>query len=43
MDSGMFYGIQKGAIAALKSGEEWFEELDKIYQNRRELMFRNGR
>src|SRR5690606_4831699 len=24
MDSGMFYGIQKGAIAALKSGDSWF-------------------
>ena len=40
MDSGMFYGIQKGAIAALKSGPEWFEELDKVYTKRRELMFR---
>lgn len=39
MDSGMFYGIQKGAIAALKSGEEWFRSLDQVYQNRRELMF----
>ncbi|WP_273567885.1 pyridoxal phosphate-dependent aminotransferase [Maribacter halichondriae] len=39
MDSGMFYGIQKGAIAALKSGKEWFEELDKIYTSRRDLMF----
>ncbi|MBT8320383.1 MAG: aminotransferase class I/II-fold pyridoxal phosphate-dependent enzyme, partial [Eudoraea sp.] len=39
MDSGMFYGIQKGAIAALKSGKEWFENLDEIYQVRRTLMF----
>lgn len=39
MDSGMFYGIQKGAIAALQSGPEWFEELDKVYTKRRELMF----
>ncbi|MER3373894.1 MAG: aminotransferase class I/II-fold pyridoxal phosphate-dependent enzyme [Allomuricauda sp.] len=39
MDSGMFYGIQKGAVAALKSGTEWFEELDKVYTQRRELMF----
>ena len=39
MDSGMFFGIQKGAIAALKSGPEWFEELDKVYTKRRELMF----
>lgn len=40
MDSGMFYGIQKGAIAALQSGPEWFEALDKVYTKRRELMFR---
>lgn len=39
MDSGMFYGIQKGAIAALKSGTDWFEALDKVYSSRRELMF----
>ncbi len=40
MDSGMFYGIQKGAIAALKSGKEWFDHLDQIYECRRRLMFR---
>lgn len=40
MDSGMFYGIQKGAIAALKSGKEWFDRLDEVYSSRRELMFR---
>lgn len=39
MDSGMFYGIQKGAVAALQSGPEWFEALDKVYTQRRELMF----
>jgi aspartate/methionine/tyrosine aminotransferase len=39
MDSGMFYGIQKGAIAALQSGASWFEALDRIYSARRELMF----
>ncbi|MEM8999691.1 MAG: aminotransferase class I/II-fold pyridoxal phosphate-dependent enzyme [Bacteroidota bacterium] len=39
MDSGMFYGIQKGAIAALQSGKEWFENLDAIYSKRRELVF----
>lgn len=39
MDSGMFYGIQKGAVVALKSGPEWFEKLDKVYTKRRELMF----
>ena len=39
MDSGMFYGIQKGAIAALESSDDWFEELNKVYSARRELVF----
>lgn len=39
MDSGMFYGIQKGAVAALKTGQEWFKELDATYEKRRDLMF----
>ncbi len=39
MDSGMFYGIQKGAIAALKSAASWFSDLNEIYEKRRELMF----
>lgn len=39
MDSGMFYGIQKGAVAALKSGKAWFDELDRVYGSRRELVF----
>jgi LL-diaminopimelate aminotransferase len=39
MDSGMFYGIQKGAIVALRSGKDWFDQLDAIYEARRKLMF----
>ncbi|WP_086475511.1 pyridoxal phosphate-dependent aminotransferase [Arenibacter amylolyticus] len=39
MDSGMFYGIQKGAIAALNSDDAWFQELSKVYDNRRELIY----
>jgi LL-diaminopimelate aminotransferase len=39
MDSGMFYGIQKGAVTALNSGHDWFQELDALYERRRELMF----
>lgn len=39
MDSGMFYGIQKGAIAALNSGEEWFYLLNDTYSKRRKLVF----
>lgn len=39
MDSGMFYGIQKGAVEALKCGKEWFDNQNVIYKNRRELIF----
>ncbi len=39
MDSGMFYGIQKGAIAALKLGTDWFESQNEIYSKRRNLIF----
>ncbi len=39
MDSGMFYGIQKGAIAALKLGKEWFEAQNEMYSKRRNLIF----
>jgi len=35
----MFYGIQKGAIAALESGSEWFDKLNSVYSKRRNLMF----
>lgn len=38
MDSGMFYGIQKGAIAALESSQEWFDTLNKVYAKRKALM-----
>ena len=37
MDSGMFYGIQKGAVAALKSDSTWFDEMNEIYKKRRIL------
>ncbi|WP_149277265.1 pyridoxal phosphate-dependent aminotransferase [Pareuzebyella sediminis] len=40
MDSGMFYGIQKGAICALASSQEWFDTLNEVYDRRRELVFR---
>ena len=39
MDSGMFYGIQQGAIAALQAQESWFEKLNDIYRQRRKLIF----
>jgi len=39
MDSGMFYGIQKGAIEALNSSKNWFKDLNKIYAERRTLVW----
>jgi aspartate/methionine/tyrosine aminotransferase len=38
MDSGMFYGIQKGAIEALNLDKNWFESQNKIYQKRKNLL-----
>ena len=38
MDSGMFYGIQKGAIAALQLSKEWFTSINSIYETRRALI-----
>lgn len=38
MDSGMFYGIQKGAIAALQLDKEWFYSINKVYRERRLLI-----
>ncbi len=39
MDSGMFYGIQKGAIEALKLGKDWFAKQNEVYTKRRNLIF----
>ncbi|MAZ27495.1 MAG: aminotransferase [Cytophagaceae bacterium] len=39
MDSGMFYGIQKGAAAVLTEGSVWFAMLNKIYTERRDLVW----
>ena len=40
VDSGMFYGIQKGAIEALKLGNDWFKKQNEIYTKRRNLIFK---
>ncbi|WP_198520137.1 pyridoxal phosphate-dependent aminotransferase [Lacinutrix sp. Bg11-31] len=39
MDSGMFYGIQKGAVEALNSSKMWFVSLNSIYEKRRKLVW----
>lgn len=35
MDSGMFYGIQKAAVTALQLPESWYENMNKVYRERR--------
>ena len=40
MDSGMFYGVQKGAIAALNLDKNWFDELNIKYTIRRKLIWK---
>jgi LL-diaminopimelate aminotransferase len=39
MDSGMFLGIQEGAVAALKLSRKWFEQNNAVYSRRRELVW----
>lgn len=38
MDSGMFFGIQKGAVQALQLGDDWFETLNREYSKRKNSM-----
>tara|TARA_B100000963_G_scaffold213964_1_gene186552 strand:+ start:3708 stop:4856 length:1149 start_codon:yes stop_codon:yes gene_type:complete len=40
VDSGMYYGIQKGAIEALCLNSSWYKSLNKIYRERREIVFK---
>ncbi|TXE06841.1 aminotransferase class I/II-fold pyridoxal phosphate-dependent enzyme [Gelidibacter salicanalis] len=39
MDSGMFYGIQKGAVEALKCSKMWFISLNSVYEERRQKVW----
>ncbi|GLB51120.1 aminotransferase [Neptunitalea chrysea] len=38
MDSGMFYSVQKGAIAALQLDKDWFASLNEVYAKRKKLV-----
>ncbi len=40
MDSGMYFGIQKGAIEALGLSSDWFEDMNKEYKKRREVIWK---
>lgn len=39
MDSGMFLPLQLAAAKALSLGRDWYEEINKIYTDRREKVF----
>lgn len=39
MDSGMFFGIQKGAAEALKLSEDWFLKQNEIYKKRQKAVW----
>lgn len=38
MDSGMFFGIQKGAVEALKLSADWFIKQNEIYKKRQKAV-----
>lgn len=40
MDSGMYFGIQQGAIAALNLPQTWFDEMNDIYRKRRNIIWK---
>ena len=39
MDSGMYYGIQQGAIEALGLSSEWFGQMNTVYKKRRAIIW----
>jgi aspartate/methionine/tyrosine aminotransferase len=39
MDSGMFLPVQKAAIEALRTGQEWYDNLNKIYALRQRMTY----
>ena len=38
MDSGMFYGVQMGAVKALKLDDSWFNKINDIYLKRKKIV-----
>ncbi|NRA92355.1 MAG: aminotransferase class I/II-fold pyridoxal phosphate-dependent enzyme [Psychroserpens sp.] len=40
MDSGMFLGIQKGAIEALNCSDIWYMSLNSVYEHRRQIVWK---
>jgi LL-diaminopimelate aminotransferase len=39
MDSGMFLPVQLAAAKALELGKDWYQQLNEIYQQRREIVY----
>jgi len=39
MDSGMYFAIQKSAIVALKSADNWYTKLNAVYAKRRKIVW----
>lgn len=39
MDSGMYFGIQQGAIEALGISAEWFDKMNAVYEERRNIIW----
>ena len=40
MDSGMYFGIQQGAITALNLPQSWFDSMNAVYRKRRNLIWK---
>ncbi len=40
MDSGMFYCVQKGTVEALGLSQDWYTELNNVYAERREYIWK---
>ena len=40
MDSGMFYALQQGAIKALETDKQWFENQNSVYEKRRKIVWK---
>jgi len=40
MDSGMFLGIQKGAVEALCCSDMWYVSLNSVYEQRRQIVWK---
>jgi len=40
MDSGMYFAIQKSAIMALESADNWYSTLNNIYAKRRDIVWK---